>query len=379
MPLANKRITIGKIGGIYIVIDPSWFLIFILLTWSLAAGYFPSQVSDLKPLYYWAAGALASLGLFFSVILHELGHSFVAIKHGVPVKRIILFVFGGMSQLEGEPEDPKTEFYMAIVGPLISLILAGAFFLAGKAISPVDGFPLLKAFLGYLALVNFVLSVFNLFPGFPLDGGRVLRALLWHRSGDLLKATRIASEVGSGFGLALFLVGVFYVLLGNFAGLWYVLIGFFLRNAAIGNYQQTSFTSFLKEVKIEDVMTPDPVTVAPGVSLKEFVDGFILAHHHPAFPVMEGGRLRGLADVEMVKHVPKDMWGLKTVQDIYRPLNEVHAMSPLDAAADAMKLMLEKKTGRILVIKDEKLRGIVSRRDIMDYLTLKSNLFKSLS
>ncbi|MCK5351228.1 site-2 protease family protein, partial [bacterium] len=315
MPLFGKQVTIGQIRGISIVIDPSWFVIFILLSWALATSYFPQQVPDLPSFNYWMAGVLASLSLFFSVTLHELGHSLVAIGRGLPVKRIILFVFGGISQLEKEPEDPRTEFYMAIVGPMISAALAGVFFVAERAAVAADAGPLLVAFLGYLAFVNLFLFLFNLLPGLPLDGGRVLRAFLWRRGGDIMRATWLASEVGAGFGAGLFILGALLVLLGNFAGLWYILIGFFLRNAALGSYQQTTYRIFLAEVKVEHIMTQNPITVSQDTILEEFVDGFLLAYHHPVFPVMAGDCVKGIAEAETVRKIPRELWKVKTVQE----------------------------------------------------------------
>ena len=376
MPLFGKQMTIGQIRGISIVIDPSWFVILIILSWALATSYFPLQVPDLPSFYYWAAGVLASLGLFFSVTLHELGHSLVAIGRGLPVKRIILFVFGGISQLEKEPEDPRTEFFMAIVGPMVSAALAGVFFVAERAAVAVEAGPLLVAFLGYLAFVNLFLFLFNLLPGLPLDGGRVLRAFLWKRSGDIMRATWLASEVGAGFGTALFILGALLVLLGNLAGLWYILIGFFLRNAALGSYQQTSYRNFLAEVKVEHIMTQNPITVSQDTILEEFVDEFLLAHHHPVFPVMVGDRVIGIAEAETVRKIPRELWKVKTVQENYRPLAEVLVVSPSDYAWNVLKMMLEKTTGRVLVMEGGRLVGILSRRDIMDYLNIKSSLFR---
>ena len=376
MPLFGKQVTIGQIRGISIVIDPSWFVIFILLSWALATSYFPQQVPDLPSFNYWMAGVLASLSLFFSVTLHELGHSLVAIGRGLPVKRIILFVFGGISQLEKEPEDPRTEFSMAIVGPMISAALAGVFFVAERAAVAADAGPLLVAFLGYLAFVNLFLFLFNLLPGLPLDGGRVLRAFLWRRGGDIMRATWLASEVGAGFGAGLFILGALLVLLGNFAGLWYILIGFFLRNAALGSYQQTTYRIFLAEVKVEHIMTQNPITVSQDTILEEFVDGFLLAYHHPVFPVMAGDCVKGIAEAETVRKIPRELWKVKTVQENYRPLAEVLVVSPSDYASDVLKMMLEKTTGRALVMEGGRLVGILSRRDIMDYLNIKSSLFQ---
>jgi Zn-dependent protease len=374
MPLFSRQLTVIVVRGISIVLDPSWFVVFVLLSWALSVGHFPMLVPDLSAAHYWAAGILSCLGLFVSVILHELGHSLVAIRRGLPVKRIVLFVFGGVSQLEEEPEDPGTEFFMAIVGPVVSAVLAAAFFAASRALSAAGAGPLLAALLGYLALVNLVLALFNLLPGLPLDGGRILRALLWSRRGDLMGATRVASEVGAVFGTALFIVGVLLVFMGSLAGLWYVLIGFFLRNAALGSYQQMAHRNLLADVKVQNIMTPNPVTVTLETTLASLVNDFILAYHHPVFPVMAGGLVQGVAEAEAVRAVPRHMWEEKTVQENYRPLSEFPVVSPSDAVSEALKKMQEMKTGRALVIEGTSLVGILSRRDVMDYVSLKSDL-----
>jgi Zn-dependent protease/predicted transcriptional regulator len=376
MPMPVRQWEVGRVGGVAIVIDPSWFLVLVFLTWGLAVGYFPVQVPHLDPFVYWGAGLLATLGLFASVTLHELGHSAVARRRGIPVRRIVLFVFGGVSQLEGEPEDPRSEFVMAIVGPLISLALAGALFLARGLVSSQAGWPLLYSFFGYLAGLNLALALFNLLPGFPLDGGRVLRSFLWRRWRNSLRATRVASEVGSMLGLGLIGVGLLSILFADAAGgIWYLLIGFFLRNAANASYQQAVFSGLSKGVTVRSLMTANPLTVAPDLPLDRFVEQFILGHHHPAFPVMDGDKLAGMADMERVKSIPRADWPLRTVRDIARPLWESPTVGCDDDVAAAMQKMAQDELGRVLVVDGAgKLCGILSRRDIMDYLALKAGL-----
>ncbi|UCG37729.1 MAG: site-2 protease family protein [bacterium] len=370
----GRQVPVARIGGLSIVVDPSWFIIFIFVAWGLSAGYFPQVVPGRPTAVYWVAGVLASLSLFLSVTLHELGHSLVARARGMEVRRIVLFLFGGVSQLEEEPGNPRTEFVMAIVGPLISFALAAAFWLIHGLLPAAEAPSLLGSFLIYLSVVNFALGVFNLLPGFPLDGGRVLRSLLWSRWKDLVRATRVASQVGAGFGLGLMILGGINILSGNpMGGFWYALIGFFLRNAAQTSFRQLTVRSLLEGITVGELMTRDPITVDPSISLETFVDDFILRHHHRAFPVTEGGRLVGLADMDAVKRVPREGWKGMTVREVMTPLTELRTVTADQPAAEAIKT-IGPGVGRVLVAAGGRLEGILSRRDLMDLITLKSDL-----
>jgi len=374
MPVLGKRFHLLKISGISIDIDPSWIIIFLFLTWGISAGYLPSAVPGQNSLLYWAFGVLASLALFVSVTLHELGHSLVARARGMEVNQIVLFIFGGASQLEEEPEKPGTEFLMAIVGPMVSFALAALFWLIRDTFWAGEEPTLQGAFFGYLALINLVLGIFNLLPGFPLDGGRVLRSILWSRWKDQVRATRVASEVGSGLGLFLMILGGFQILGGNpVGGFWYILIGFFLRNAAMSSYRQLSLKQVLERVKVRDLMTEKPITVDPDLSLENLAEDYILKHHHPAFPVTDGQRLLGMVSMDRVRAIPRDEWTVRTVRDAMVPVEDLTMVSPEDPASDLLKIFpgLE---GRIAVSRESRLEGILSRRDLFDYITLKSDM-----
>ena len=374
MPVLGKRFHLLKISGISIDIDPSWIIIFLFLTWGISAGYLPSAVPGQDSLLYWAFGVLASLALFVSVTLHELGHSLVARARGMEVNQIVLFIFGGASQLEEEPEKPGTEFLMAIVGPMVSFALAALFGLIRDTFWAGEEPTLQGAFFGYLALINLVLGIFNLLPGFPLDGGRVLRSILWSRWKDQVRATRVASEVGSGLGLFLMILGGFQILGGNpVGGFWYILIGFFLRNAAMSSYRQLSLKQVLERVKVRDLMTEKPITVDPDLSLENLAEDYILKHHHPAFPVTDGQRLLGMVSMDRVRAIPRDEWTVRTVRDAMVPVEDLTMVSPEDPASDLLKIFpgLE---GRIAVSRESRLEGILSRRDLFDYITLKSDM-----
>jgi Zn-dependent protease/predicted transcriptional regulator len=374
MPLLGKRLQIVKISGISIDVDPSWIVIFLFLTWGLSTGYLPAEVPGQTPFMYWVFAVMASLGLFVSVTVHELGHSLVARARGMEVNRIVLFIFGGVSQLEEEPEKPGTEFIMAIVGPIVSLSLAAVFWSIHSTLWPYGEKTLPGALIAYMAVINLVLGVFNLLPGFPLDGGRVLRSILWFRWNDQVRATRVASQSGSGLGLFLMIMGGFNILGGNAAGgFWYILIGFFLRNAALSSFRQLSLKQVLERVKVKDLMTENPVSVSPDLSLGNLVEDYILKHHHPAYPVTENGILLGLIHMDRVKSVPRDQWATRTVRDVMTPSGDLSRALPNDSASDLLKLFTGLE-GRILVTREGRLEGILSRRDLFDYITLKTDV-----
>ncbi|MGD8353730.1 MAG: site-2 protease family protein, partial [Pseudomonadota bacterium] len=359
---------------VYIDVDPSWIIIFLFLTWGLSGGYLPAAVPGQDPKLYWIFGIMASLCLFLSVTLHELGHSLVARARGMEVNRIVLFIFGGASQLEDEPEKPGTEFLMAVVGPIVSFILSGVFWTIRSTFWAPDEKNLTAAFFAYLALINLVLGIFNLLPGFPLDGGRVLRSILWSRWNDQIRATRVASQVGSGFGIALMILGGLQILGGNpVGGFWYLLIGFFLRNAALSSFQQLTVKRVLEGKRVRDLMTANPVSVSPDLSLEELVSDYILQYHHAAYPVMDGKSLRGMIHKEKIKEVPRDQWSGRSVESLMTPLEKLPTLSPEDPASQIMKLLTTPE-GRLIVSDGEQLEGILSRRDLLDYITLRSDL-----
>jgi len=374
MPVLGRQFRVARIAGVYIDIDPSWIIIFLFLTWGLSRGYLPAAVPGQDPALYWIFGIMASLCLFLSVTLHELGHSLVARARGMEVNRIVLFIFGGASQLEDEPEKPATEFIMAVVGPIVSFILSGIFWAVRSTFWAPEEKNLTAAFFAYLALINLVLGIFNLLPGFPLDGGRVLRSILWSRWKDQVRATRAASQVGSGFGIALMLLGGLQILGGNpVGGFWYILIGFFLRNAAQNSFQQLALKRVLEGKKVRDLMTADPASVSPDLSLEDLVSDYILQHHHAAYPVMDGKHLRGIIYKEKIKEVPKEQWSERTVESLMTPLKELPTLSPEDSASEILKLFSTPE-GRLLVSRGERLEGILSRRDLLDYIALRSDV-----
>jgi len=359
-------IRLGSIRGIEIGVHYNWLLIFFLVAWSLAMGYFPQSYPGWTSLAYWTTGVIASILLFVSVLLHELAHSFVAQARGLPVRSITLFIFGGVSNIVREAENPRTEFAMAVVGPLSSLVIAGVFY--GLFLVVPNKLDPLAALLSYLALINAFLAVFNLIPGFPLDGGRVLRSIIWGATGNLVKATNIAATVGRLFGWGLIGVGLFQILRGNFlGGLWIAFIGWFLSNAADSSRQETTVQEYLKGFKVKDVMTPNPQTISPGATVLEVVQGIFSQYHRRAVPVARDDKLVGIVTLTNIRGLPQEKWAITPVEAIMTKA-PLQCVSPEDDLARAMALIAEQDVNQVLVCTDSGLVGIISRADIIRHL-----------
>jgi Zn-dependent protease/CBS domain-containing protein len=366
----GNNITLGRIGGIRIGIDYSWFIIFGLIVFLMASAYLPMVVPGMTPLAYWGSGVLISLLFFTSVLLHELSHSIVARRAGIPVNNIVLFIFGGMSQMEDEPASPWDEFKMAIAGPLASVGIAVVFF--GCAILAAQASnPLLLASFSYLWFINVVLAVFNMIPGFPLDGGRVFRAALWKATGSLRRATWIASLTGQGFGWALVALGVgsiFYPPLRAFSSIWFALIGWFLISAARTSYQQTMLKDTLTHVPVTDVMNRAVMAVAPDLPVNRLVSDYFLRESASAFPVEQYGEVVGVVSVEDVRSLPREEWDLRTVGDVMRPIEEARVLHPQDDAWDAANRMAKAGADSVFITEDGHMEGIVTRGTIARWL-----------
>jgi Zn-dependent protease/CBS domain-containing protein len=361
-----------RISGIDIGIHYSWLLIFVLIAWSLAQGYFPQAYPGWTTVTYWVTGVIASLMLFISVLLHELAHSLVAQARGLRVSGITLFIFGGVSNLEKEPESPGTELTMAIVGPLSSLILGGIFWgmlhILTKQSSPVG------AMLHYLAFINVMLAAFNILPGFPLDGGRVLRSILWGATKDLAKATNIAAIVGQAFGWALIAFGAFWLFTGNFiGGLWIAFIGWFLSSAAESSRRQLTLQEHLGNATVREAMNPNPVTVDQGTSVAEVVHNVFYQGRGRAAPVTHGEKLVGIVTIHDVKKLPRDNWAETPVANImtHAPL---YSVNPDDDLNTAMKLIAQHDINQVLVLRQGQSVGLLSRADIIRHLQISQEL-----
>lgn len=371
----TKRIPLFTLFGFEVAVDLTWLILAVLVSWSLAAGLFPALYPNLDPTTYWSMGVLGMIGLLLSIVVHELSHSLVAKRYGMPIKGITLFIFGGVAEMHDEPVSPRAEFHVAIIGPITSLLVGGAFY--GLALASLaSGAPeTVSGIFSYLATINVVLAVFNMVPAFPLDGGRVLRAALWGWKGSYLRATRIASNFGLAFGLFLILFAVLNVVSGDLiAGMWYFLIGLFLRGAAQASYRQTLMREILHDVPVGRLMTPQPVTAEPALSLDELVDRFFYKHNFKTFPVVEGSKLVGAVNLRNVKDVPRDQWRMRTVRDIMEACSDQNTVEPEIDAATVLTRMLRSGTPRLLVAKNDSLLGVVSQSDILRFLAIKLNL-----
>jgi Zn-dependent protease/CBS domain-containing protein len=361
-----------RIAGIDIGIHYTWILIFVLLSWSLAQGFFPQLYPGWETITYWITGVAAALLLFGSVLIHELAHSLVARARGMTVTSITLFIFGGVSNLEEEPEKPKIELAMSIVGPLASLALAGIFWgllqLVGDQQSP------LAATLAYLALINAILAGFNLLPGFPLDGGRVLRSILWYRTGSLVKATNIAATVGRFIGWGLIAFGLFQIFAGNFiGGIWFAFIGWFLSSSADASRREITLRDQLSGVRIKEVMTTNPTGIDPDTSVAELVSNIFRKQHGRAVPVCQNDQVLGIVTVTDVKELPQEKWEETAVKEIMTR-EPLYSVTPEDDLNTALRLITKHDINQILVLQNDKCSGLVSRSDILSHLQLSQEL-----
>jgi Zn-dependent protease len=364
----DNAVTLFRVAGIPVRVHVSWLAIYGLLAWSLSVGYFPGVLPDLSTRAHWVSGLVAALLLFVSVFLHELSHAIVARSRGLPVSAITLHVFGGVSELTREPDDPGLEFWMAVAGPLTSFALGA---LAFAAAGPADARPALAAILRYLGAVNVVVGVFNLVPGFPLDGGRVLRAALWRARGDLQWATRVASRAGSIVGLVLIGLGVLRAFTEEFlGGLWLVLVGVFLRQAAEGTYQQLVVRRALGPLAVRDVMARDVVHVPPDLPLAQAVNDYFWRHHVTSFPVVDGGRVAGILSIHRLGEVPQDRWATTMVREAMLPLTDALAAAPTDRVPEALDKLSRNGLGRLAVLEGGRLAGYLSLKDVLHVLTV---------
>ncbi len=365
-------IKLGRILGIPIGLHVSWFLIFGLVTWSLALGYFPAEYPNLPRATYWFLGALTSVLFFGSVLLHELGHSFVALRNGIPVRSITLFVFGGVAQIDREPDSPGAEFRIAIAGPLTSSILAAGFAGLYLVDRPI---PHLAAVTLWLARINMILAAFNLIPGFPLDGGRVLRALVWGATNSFQRATQVATFSGQIVAAGFIGLGLFIVLGGNlFNGLWLVFIGWFLQNAAAATYAQASLRDQLRGVTVRQLMARDHPLVSAHMSLQDLIDHQILTTGHRSFLVIDDGHLLGVMGLRDVAAVPKAERTTTTVAQVMVPWEQMSRVEPDTELMDALHLMDDRQVAQLPVVQGSELVGMITREHVLHYIRLRSEL-----
>lgn len=366
---------IGKIKGISIELNISWIIIFALLTYMLATNYIPLSIENVSTVVAWGAGALMAILFFTSVLLHELAHSLVAIREGIEVKTITLFIFGGLAQIEQDATEPGKEFRIAIAGPATSVLL-GLFFLAvGEIVARVGGPSIIYAPVGYLSLVNFVLAAFNLVPAFPMDGGRVLRSIIWKKTGDRRKATRIASTAGSLFGYFLIFNGVLLSFGGNLLnGLWMLFIGWFITQAAQSSLQQVLMSDMFNKICVREFMTQNVVEVEYFTNIETLVNDYFYKYKYSIFPVKRIHEIMGIIGIEQIRRLDRTLWEETTVGSMSKPLTDDLVVAPGDCVSIAMEKVFRNGIGRVLVMEEGNLMGIVSRTDILNYIRIQSQL-----
>ena len=361
-------IRLGRLLGIPIFIHSSWFIALWVLSWSLAVAYYPEEFPGLGPSTYWGMGIISALLLFGSVLVHELGHALTARRYGVRTRNITLFMFGGVAQIAAEPPTADAELAIAAAGPATSYVLAGLFWLLDRLITGTA----LGAIVGYLAFINLLLATFNLIPGFPLDGGRVLRAVLWRRSGDLEQATRIASQSGQVVAAIIIGLGLLQMFRGAFVGgLWLILIGWFLQSAAQAGYQQVVLRRALGGVRVGDIMTRELHTIDPNLTVEEAITDFFIPLKHGGFPVVYGDRLVGVVTLQDVRDVPKEARAEQRVRDVMTPQANLKTVRPTTTAYEAFMRLGQEQIGRLLVVDDGgSLVGILTRSDLLHVIRL---------
>jgi Zn-dependent protease/CBS domain-containing protein len=363
----NKRaISIGHIFGIPIRLDPSWFLAFALITWTLAVSYYPQDFKNWFVAEYWIVAAATSILIFGSVVLHEVGHSIVAMYYKIPVRRITLFIFGGVAEIGAEPPSAKAEFWIAIAGPLVSFGLAILFGLLQSVFATIAP---LFAMVRYLALTNGSLAVFNMIPAFPLDGGRIFRAILWKLTHSLRKATAIAANVGRFIGFLFILFGVWRMFRGDIMdGLWIAFIGWFLESAAASQVQQQTAHDTLAGHKVSEVMRQGYARVSADESLDQVVDEHILSRGQRCFIVEQDHKSVGLLTLHMIKEVPRNEWRTTTAAQVMLPMSSVKRVQPDSELWDALEEMDRDGVNQLPVMADGRCLGMLSRENLIGYL-----------
>lgn len=371
----GPRIKLFKLFGIQINADLSWGILAVLLSWTFAARWFPETRPGLGAGTYWAMGVATALLMFLSIILHEVSHALMARRHGLSIRGITLFIFGGVAEMTEEPPTAKAEFLVAIAGPIAS-VLIGAVCFTLWSVGTAAGWPgPAVAIAGVLAWINVTLVVFNMVPAFPLDGGRVLRSALWQWKGNLRWATRVTAGIGSAFGMALIVIGVLqFIRTSDFSALWMALIGLFLRNAARMSYQQLMLRTALEGERVSRFMKTDPVTVPRQISVRELVDDYLFRYTHKLYPVVDGDRLVGCVTTREIKQLPRDEWDRQTVGAIAQAPCEENTIAPDTDAMQALAAMNRRRASRLMVVEGDRLVGILTLKDLLEFFSLKMEL-----
>jgi Zn-dependent protease/CBS domain-containing protein len=378
----STRWKLFRLLGIPVFLDASWLIIFALLTLSLA-GLFPDLVrqyyaataAEQPPWVYWLMGMLGAVAFFGCIVLHELGHAVVARSQRMPIRGITLFLFGGVAEIGDEPPSAKAELLMAVAGPAVSVFLAALLgCLAWLGYQQGWAAPVVVV-LGYLGVLNGLVLAFNLVPAFPLDGGRVLRSVLWGATGDLRRATYWSSLVGRAFAWFLIADGVLLFFAGNWlGGIWIGLVGLFLSNAAQSGYMQVLVRQVLQGEPVRRFMNSDPIVVSPSLDLRQWVDEFVYRYHRKTYPVVSNGRLEGCIETQALARIPRPEWEQHTVGEVMRRDRQAFTISPQSDALQALNKMRQTGFSRLVVTDGNQVVGIISLKDLLDFLSLKIEL-----
>ena len=368
---------IGKIKGIIIEVNISWFIIFSLVTYSLATSYFPVSYPGFSMPTNWLLGCIIAVLFFVSVLLHELSHSLVSKRLGIPVNKITLFIFGGIAQIDKEPDTPDDELKISIAGPAMSLVLFALFMLLAKILNLFGASQVVVVALSYLSSANLLLTIFNLIPAFPMDGGRVLRSIIWRVTGDLQKATKYSTSLGTLFGNFFIILGVFVAFNGNLlSGIWLAFIGWFIIQLAQSNYQTVVIKNIFDKIYIREFMTSNVTTVDYSISVQELIENYFYKYKFIIFPVKRNDEIVGVVSVETVKDIDKELRAKTTVGSIAIPINPDLTVSSGDNVSKAMTKLYKNGIGRVLVMDQGNLIGIISSTDILNYLNIYMELDK---
>jgi len=372
--LFGHRVQLFTLLGIAVRIDLSWLLLAVLVCWTLADGVFPYQTPGLGREIYWQMAVAGAAGLFASIVFHEMAHALVARRYGISIRGITLFIFGGVAEMDSEPRSARGELLMALAGPVASVTLAALLFaLSGLVQQKVP--EAVTGVLVYLAIINGVLAVFNLIPAFPLDGGRVLRAILWSWRGDIVWATRMAAGAGNLFGSMLIVLGVIGIITGDFVGgMWRFLIGMFLRGAAEASYRQIVAQRTFSGTSVAQVMTADPVAVSPDLSVAEFIENFVYRYHHRVFPVVRQRSLIGQVGTREAAAVDRALWPVTSVEQIALACPEDEIVAPDVDALVALAQIQRTGQGRLFVVRNGELIGVVTLRDLLEVMSARLEL-----
>ncbi len=371
----GARLTLFKLFGFAVRADLSWLIVVVLVVASLSTGVFPHMVPGLAAGMYWAMGVAGAIIFFLSIVAHEFAHAMVARRFGIPMRGITLFVFGGVAEMDDEPPNARAELLMSAAGPATSVGIGILFFIADAVATITHASTMITSVLLYIGSTNIILAIFNMIPAFPLDGGRVLRSILWWRSGNVRTATRYASQAGSILGFILVIIGIISAFSGNLiTGIWWFLIGMFIRNAALASYQQLIVRQTLEGEPVSKFMKPDPITVPRWISIEDLVNDYVYRYHFALYPVVDGDRLAGCITTQKIREVPREEWGRQTVGSIAEPCSDENTIAPQTEVVDALRRMHRNKQSRLIVVSDGKPVGILTLKDLLRFVAVKMEL-----